>query len=191
MPKIIDVDETQRMWGTFDEIKEHLYNQFQNIQYDLDTGLSIKDLEDEAVEICYLAVISLAKRFSALALRMAGDYPEYEKRLSIMAKICDRVPAYSPRTFHEALQFIWFMQVMIEIEGESPMSLGHFDRMLYPYYRNDIDSERLTPEQAKELIKFFWYKYHAIMRGRGDSAYFTNLPKYEQDLFIARNTHIV
>jgi pyruvate formate-lyase/glycerol dehydratase family glycyl radical enzyme len=298
MSKIIDVDNAQHIWGTFDGVREHLYDQFQNIQYDLDTGLSIKDLENEvetylqnhpdhpkvlqkanifrislthsqicidpvdwfasninhgnfvnrirdkwhgdvrntlvkdeamwsdrmynlgvmrggldmhhiapgwenmfsgglmglveqihrcrqnlgaeitdeqlsfyeAVEICYLATISLAKRFSVLALRMASDYPEHEQRLNIVADVCNRVPAYSPRTFHEALQFIWFMQIMIEIEGESPMSLGHFDRMLYPYYRNDIDSGLLTPEQAKELIKFFWYKYHARMRGRGDSA---------------------
>ena len=37
----------QHMWGTFDLVKGHLYDQFQNVQYDLDTGLSFKDLEHE------------------------------------------------------------------------------------------------------------------------------------------------
>ena len=124
----------------------------------------------EAVEIVYKATIELAERFSELAISMIPDFPEHESRLGSIAAVCERVPAHSPRTFHEALQFIWFMQIMIEIEGESPMSLGHFDRMMYPYYRSDIDSERLNPEQAKELLKFFWYKYHARMRGKGDSA---------------------
>ena len=124
----------------------------------------------EAVEIVYRATIELSERFSDLAMSMIPDFPEHESRLRTIAALCERVPAYSPRTLHEALQFIWFMQIMVEIEGESPMSLGHFDRMLYPYYQADIDSGRLIPEQAKELIKFFWYKYHARMRGKGDSA---------------------
>ncbi|MFC1716715.1 pyruvate formate lyase family protein, partial [Candidatus Poribacteria bacterium] len=124
----------------------------------------------EAVEIVYKATIELAERFSQLAMQMIPDFPQHESRLRAIAAVCERVPAYSPRSFHEALQFIWFMQIMVEIEGESPMSLGHFDRMLYPYYQSDIDAERLTPEQAKELIKFFWFKYHARTRGGGDSA---------------------
>jgi len=124
----------------------------------------------DAVDMVYQATIELAKRFSGLARTMIADFPEHESRLRAVADVCQRVPAYSPRTFHEALQFIWFMQIMVEIEGESPMSLGHFDRMLFPYYQDDVDSGRITREQAKELIKFFWFKYHARMRGRGDSA---------------------
>jgi len=124
----------------------------------------------EAVEMVYRAAIDLAKRFSKLAEKMANDYPEHELRLRAVAAACDRVPVQPPRTFHEVLQFMWFMQVLIETEGEAPMSLGHFDRMLLPYYQNDIDAGRLTREQAKELLKFFWCKYHARMRGKGDSA---------------------
>ena len=75
-------------------------------------------------------------------------------RLRAIAAVCQRVPAHSPQTFHEALQFGWLMHELIEMEGENVRSMGHFDRTFYPYYRADVESGRLTREQAKELIKF-------------------------------------
>ena len=119
----------------------------------------------EAVETVYRSTILLAERFADLAEKMATACPEHEIRLRTIATVCRRVPAYSPRTFHEALQFAWFMHEMIEMEGERVRSMGHFDRTLYPYYRADIDAGRLTRGQAKELIKFFWFKYYSRTRG--------------------------
>ena len=119
----------------------------------------------EAVEIVYAATIALAMRFSKLAQKMIGDYPEHESHLRAIADACRRVPAYAPRTFYEALQFAWLMHELIEMEGENVRSMGHFDRIFYLYYRADVDAGRLSPEQAKELIKFFWIKYHARTRG--------------------------
>ncbi|MEK7396524.1 MAG: pyruvate formate lyase family protein [Candidatus Poribacteria bacterium] len=122
----------------------------------------------EAVEMVYEATIALSQRFAHLAENMIADFPDHETRLHAIADVCRRVPAYAPRTFHEALQFAWLMHEMIEMEGEMVRSMGHFDRIMYPYYRADIDSGRLTREHAKELIKFFWYKYYARTRG-GDN----------------------
>ena len=119
-----------------------------------------------AVEIVYRATIALAQRFAELARRMATERPEHGQRLRAMAAACERVPAHAPRTFHEALQFSWSMHELIEMEGEMVRSMGHFDRTLYPYYKADIDSGRLTREQAKELIKFSWIKHHARTQGR-------------------------
>ncbi len=118
-----------------------------------------------AVEIVHRATISLAERFSELARKMASEFLEHEARLRAVAGVCRRVPAHSPRTFHEALQFAWLMHELIEMEGELVRSMGHFDRTLYPYYRADIDAGRLTREQAKELMKFLWIKYYARTRG--------------------------
>jgi formate C-acetyltransferase len=58
------------------------------------------------------------------------------------------------------------MHELIEVEGEFVRSMGQFDRSLYPFYRADIDAGRLTREQAKELIKFLWYKYYSRTRGK-------------------------
>ena len=132
----------------------------------------------EAVEIVYRATIALAERFSALARKMIPGFPEHEARLRAVAHACKRVPAYAPKTFHEALQFAWLMHEMIEMEGELVRSMGHFDRVLYPYYRADIDSVRLTREQAKELIKFLWFKYHSRTRGRSNGKNFVFAGQY-------------
>ncbi|MFQ6040147.1 MAG: pyruvate formate lyase family protein [Candidatus Poribacteria bacterium] len=132
----------------------------------------------EAVEIVYRATIALAERFAELAQKMILDFPEHEARLRAVADVCRRVPAYAPETFHEALQFAWLMHEMIEMEGELVRSMGHFDRIFYPYYRADIDSGRLTRGQAKELIKFFWFKYHARTRGAGNGKNFVFAGQY-------------
>ena len=126
----------------------------------------------EAVEIVYGATIGLAERFSERARNMVPVFPEHEVRLRAVSDVCKRVPAYAPDTFYEALQFCWLMHEMIEMEGEMVRSMGHFDRVLYLYYRADIESGRLTREQAKELIQFFWFKYHARTRGKDNGKNF-------------------
>jgi len=132
----------------------------------------------EAVEMVYQATITLAERFSKLAQKMILDYPEHEERLRAISNVCERVPANAPETYHEALQFAWLMHELIEMEGELVRSMGHFDRIFYPYYRTDIDSGRLTREQAKELIKFLWFKYHSRTRGSSNGKNFVFAGQY-------------
>jgi formate C-acetyltransferase len=134
----------------------------------LDLGAAASDEQlafYEAVETVYRATIELAERYSRLAAQMAVDRPEDATRLRAVAAVCGRVPAHGPRTFHEAIQFALLMHELIEMEGEKVRSMGHFDRLLYPYYKADIGSGRLTREQAKELIKFFWVKFYARTQG--------------------------
>ncbi len=120
----------------------------------------------EAVEIVYGAAIELAGRYARLATDMAQKLPEHRERLELIASAMSNVPANRPRTFHEALQFMWLMHELIEMEGEFVRSMGQFDRTLYPFYRADIDSGLLTRAQAKELILFFWYKWYSRTQGR-------------------------
>lgn len=125
-----------------------------------------------AVEIVYTAAIDLAGRFSRLASAMAAEHSQQEQRLRTIASACSNVPANRPRTLHEALQFMWLMHELIEMEGEFVRSMGQFDRTLYPFYRADIDSGRLDREQAKELIKFFWFKWYSRTRGKSNGKNF-------------------
>ncbi|MBN1686527.1 MAG: hypothetical protein JW852_07715 [Spirochaetales bacterium] len=119
----------------------------------------------QAVEIVYKAAITLAGRFRRLAEEMAENDPEHRERLLIIASAMSNVLAHRPRTFHEALQFEWLMHELIEMEGELVRSMGQFDRTLYPFYKADIEEGRLTRDQARELIKFFWYKWYARTQG--------------------------
>ncbi len=119
-----------------------------------------------ALEQVYAATITLSQRFAAQARKMAAQYPQHQERMLAVAAACERVPGGAPATFAEALQFSWLMHQLIEMEGERVRSMGHFDRIFYPYYTADIASGRLTREQAKELIKFYWYKFFAHTQGR-------------------------
>lgn len=150
-----------------------LVEQARRTRLDLGTRATQEQLDFlESVEIVYEATIALAKRFAALAHRMAGNQPGFASRLTSIAEVCERVPARSPQTFHEALQFAWLMHELIEMEGEHVRSMGHFDRLMWPYYRADIEVGRLAPGQAKELIKFFWFKNHARTQGRSNGKNF-------------------
>lgn len=126
----------------------------------------------EAVEIVYSGAIELGHRFATLAESMAADLQDHADRLQIIASTMRQVPAHRPRTFHEALQFLWLMHELVEMEGERVRSMGQFDRTLYPYYRADIESGRLSREQAKELILFFWYKWYARTQGKANGKNF-------------------
>jgi pyruvate-formate lyase len=132
----------------------------------------------ESVEIVYRAAIALAERFRLLAEEMADQYPEHRERLLIIASAMSNVPAHRPRTFHEALQFEWLMHELIEMEGELVRSMGQFDRSLYPFYKADIDAGRLTRDQAKELINFFWYKWYARTQGKENGKNFCLAGQY-------------
>jgi len=70
-----------------------------------------------------------------------------------------------PRTFHEALQLAYLYHELQEMEGEAVRSMGRFDEVFYPFYRDDVQSGRLTRDHAKELLKYFWIKFYARTGG--------------------------
>ena len=70
-----------------------------------------------------------------------------------------------PRTFHEALQLAYLYHELQEMDGEAVRSMGRFDQVYVSFYRDDIRAGRLTRDQAKELLKFFWTKFYAKTGG--------------------------
>ena len=107
-------------------------------------------------------IIRYANRYADEAERMA-EKEEDEKRRKELLRIagnCRRVPEYPPRSFYEAMQFIWFTQIG-GILSENPLALnpGRFDQYMYPYYRQDIDAGVIKKEDAQELIDALWLKY--------------------------------
>ena len=77
-----------------------------------------------------------------------------------IAANCRRVPENPPRTFYEAMQFLWFVQVG-GILSENPLSLNpsRFDQYMDPYYEKDIQAGILQPDFAQELVNALWLKY--------------------------------
>jgi len=71
-----------------------------------------------------------------------------------------------PHTFREALQLACLYHELQEMEGEPVRSMGRFDQVYLPFYTRDIADGRLTRDEAKELLKFFWIKFYAKTQGK-------------------------
>ncbi len=112
------------------------------------------------------AAMHFAQRYAALAEELAaaeGD-PQRQRELRTIAEVCRRVPARPAGSFREALQSVWFVQLIAQIESDGTgVSLGRLDHLLDPYYRRDVDSGRLTREDAAELLDSFWLKLGEIV----------------------------
>ena len=106
-------------------------------------------------------MITLAGRYAQKALEMAAAETDgiRQAELQEIARICRKVPAQPPTTFHEALQMIWFYQLGGVIM-ENPLSLnpGRFDQYMYPYYRYDMAHGLHDDDGILELIECYWLK---------------------------------
>ena len=155
----------------------------QVIRYGLDA--SIQDLEHRMAEldlsvpgqldryhfyqsakINQQAVLKFAARYASLAEELAAKEtnPVRKKELEEIAAVCRHVPANPARTFHEALQAVWFVFVCVMIEGwGAGQSIGRCDQYLYPYYEADLKAGRITRAQAKELISCMLIRMNGVI----------------------------
>lgn len=118
----------------------------------------------KSVITSHQAIIRFAHRFSALAAEKATQESDPARKLELeqIAEICQRVPAYPARTFHEAIQSVWFIFLMLN--PNMVASLGRFDQYMYPFYADDIAAGRTTDEQVVELLQCFRIKDMQLIR---------------------------
>ncbi len=105
--------------------------------------------------------IDYVAHLASEAQRLAGKTrdPERRRELLDMAAVCQHVPAHPARTFREAVNSLWLLQVAIHAENiNMAMSPGRLDQVLYPWYRADIDAGRITTQDAVELVGCLWLK---------------------------------
>lgn len=106
-------------------------------------------------------IILMANRHAGLAERMASECRNAARRAELLkiAEICRRVPEHPARTFYEACQSVLFYEYAIYMEqNASSYNLGRIDQYLYPYYKADIESGVMTPDDAQELLDCLWIK---------------------------------
>ncbi len=115
------------------------------------TPEALEQMDFYAAEILVCeGIIALANRYAdrAEALGMAE-----------VARVCRRVPENPPRTFHEAIQTVWFTQLgSILSENSLALNLGRFDQYMFPYCEADLAKGILDEERAQELIDALWIK---------------------------------
>ena len=115
----------------------------------------------DSVILVSKGLITLARRYADKAELTAETEKDKERKRELMdiARICRRVPEFSPASFQEALQMIWFYQLG-GILMENPLSLnpGRFDQYMYPYYQYDVRHKLHSNEEILELIECYWLK---------------------------------
>ena len=116
-----------------------------------------------AVNIVVAAAIGFAQRYAELATSLVEKETDAQRKseLEKIAEMCRWVPANPARSFHEALQSVWFVYIVLMIEGwGAGMSLGRPDQYLYPFYQKDMEEGRITREEACELISLLYIKWN-------------------------------
>ncbi len=124
-----------------------------------------KGLFYDAVIRSLKASIRFSHRYASLAQSMAKEEkdPARAEELRTIAHVCSRVPEFPAETFHEAVQSFYFIHLIAQIEsGGNSISLGRIDQILYPYYKADRESGRVTPENARELFSLLFLKTNEI-----------------------------
>lgn len=136
-----------------------------------------------AVLIVIEAVKTFAKRFSVLAKEKAKkETGKRKEELLEISRICDKVPYQPAQTFHEAIQSVWFIQLILQIESNGhSLSYGRFDQYMYPYLKHDLDNNIITEDEAVELLTNLWIKTLTINKARSQAHTFSSAgsPMYQ------------
>lgn len=129
-----------------------------------------------AILIVLDAVQTYAERFSALAKQLAETAtPERKAELLEISRICAKVPNQPVETFQEAVQSVWFIQLILQIESNGhSLSYGRFDQYMYPYLKSDLEKGNISEAKAVELLTNLWIKSLTINKVRSQAHTFSS-----------------
>ena len=125
-----------------------------------------------AVLIVLEAVRNFANRYSVLAKDLAEKELNQERKIELLeiSRICSKVPYEPAETFQEAVQSVWFIQLILQIESNGhSLSYGRFDQYMYPYYDRDIKNGTIKESEALELLTCLWIKTLTINKVRSQA----------------------
>lgn len=125
-----------------------------------------------AVLIVLKAVRNFANRYSVLAKDLAEKEMNQKRKIELLeiSRICSKVPYEPVETFQEAVQSVWFIQLILQIESNGhSLSYGRFDQYMYPYYDRDIKNGTIKESEALELLTCLWIKTLTINKVRSQA----------------------
>lgn len=115
------------------------------------------------------AACEYAERYALLALETLKTEtdPARKLELAVIANNCANVPRHGASSFYEACQSFWFVQMLLQTESSGhSISPGRFDQYMYPYYKKDLESGKITREFAQELMDCIWVKLNDLNKVR-------------------------
>lgn len=146
------------------DLKKEINESLQKIQSGKDIDAAHKIEELKAMDIAADAMIIYAHRHADELQKLAKQEKEPQRKSELveMERICRKVPAHAPETFHEMLQHYWFFHlgVITEVNPWDSFNPGRLDQHLYPLYQQGIEKGILSKESAVELLQAFWIKFN-------------------------------
>ena len=134
------------------------------LDYRSDPSAMQKQQQLTAMSICCDAIMTIGRRYAALARELAEAEKDETRRLELtaIAENCDVVPAHKPRTYWQAIQMYWFVHIGVttEINPWDAYSPGRLDQHLRPFYENDCEAGTLDKNRALELLECLWVKFN-------------------------------
>lgn len=146
----------QGLTGLIDEVKAH------SAANDIATydGLNKAQFYN-ATEIVLTAIQQHILRYAELAETMAAEEtcPARMKELQTIAANCRHIACHPPENFWQALQLVYFVQLILQIESNGhSVSFGRMDQFLNDFYVNDLACGLQTKASAIELLQSCWLK---------------------------------
>lgn len=120
-------------------------------------------------------VSAFMNRYGDLAEEMAGEDPG----LAEVARICRKLAAAPPESYHEAVQSVWFLYVTLQMEGNaSSFSPGRMDQYLYPYFKASMEKGEMDLPRALLITECLWLKFNQLvyLRNSNSAKYFAGFP---------------
>lgn len=136
--------------------------------------LELANFEDLKKSYFYRSILIVLDAVEAFALRYAvlaeeqakSALSERAEELLEMARILKKVPMQPAESFHEALQSVWLLHVVLQIESNGhSLSYGRMDQYLYPYYQKSL-AEGMSEERANELLENLWLRTFSVNKIR-------------------------
>ena len=122
----------------------------------------------DAIRIEFEAILHLLDRLITEAEQLPLQ-PKGEQIVSALRQLKNGHAG----TFYEALLQIWlYFQLSEYVDGIQTRSLGNLDRVLYPYYCEDLASGRCTEADIRKFINAFMYQLTAMHYTVGHPFYF-------------------
>lgn len=135
----------------------------------------------QAALIALQAASELIQRYALLAEELCQAEPDPVRRdeLERIAATCRWLALNPARDFSEALQAVWFLFVLLQVESNaSSFSPGRFDQYMLPYLERDLEAGRLTLAGAQKQLEALWLKFNEIvlLRSSTSARYFAGFP---------------
>ena len=148
----------------------------QGLRQKIETSLGNTTLSDhqrdtlKANLIAVQALEDFADRYSELAEQMGRKD---------LVDVLNSVPKNPAKNLREAIQMIWFFQIIIQVESlDQGISLGRMDQYLYPLYRKEKTEGTFNEDDFKDMLSAFCLKMSEVIPLFSDrlTEYFGGLP---------------